>query len=55
MIDKVKLEDAINIVNNAILELNNGDASSEDFYWWNAALETLKYRVGEDGKIYKEK
>lgn len=52
--DKVvskKVLNALQIVNEAILDMNNGDLKSEDFYWWNAVLELFDLHTDDDGNI----
>lgn len=50
-----KVLDAIKTINKAILDMNDGDTSREDFYWWNAVLETFDLMVDRDsGKIVRE-
>lgn len=50
-----KVLDAIKTINKAILDMNDGDTSRENFYWWNAVLETFDLMVDRDsGKIVRE-
>ena len=49
--DKTILKEALETINDAILELNDEDASREDFYWWNAVLNIFEYRVDKNGAI----
>ena len=50
-----KVLDAIKTINKAILDMNDGDTSEEDFYWWNAVLATFDLMVDRDsGKIVRE-
>ena len=50
-----KVLDAIKTINKAILDMNDGDASREDFYWWNSVLETFELSVDRDsGKVVRE-
>ena len=51
--DNAKVKDALETVNNAIFELNNGKTDSEDYYWWRAVLEIFGYDV-DDGEIIPE-
>ena len=36
--DKKAVKDALETINDAILELNEDKTTTEDFYWWNAVL-----------------
>ena len=52
--DKSKVKDALETINDAIFELNNGETSSEDYYWWRAVLNTFGYDV-DNGEIVPER
>lgn len=45
--DTKKVKEALEIINDAILEVNNGNTYAEDFYWWRAVLNTFDYDVKE--------
>lgn len=53
--DKLAIKEALETINNAILELNDGDTTGEDFYWWNATLNLFDYQIDESGNIIPEK
>ena len=52
--DKVKVRDALDTINDAIYELNNGKIDAEDYYWWNAVLTIFGYVV-DKGEIVPER
>ena len=51
--DESKVKDALETINDAIFELNDGKTSSEDYYWWRAVLNIFGYDV-YDGVIIPE-
>ena len=51
--DKIKIRDALETINDAIFEINDGRTDSEDYYWWRAVLEIFGYDV-DNGKIVPE-
>ena len=51
--DKAKVKEALETINDAIYELDNGRTDDEDYYWWRAVLNIFKYDV-DDGKIVPE-
>lgn len=52
--DKVKVKDALETINDAIYEINDGETNAESYYWWRAVLSDFGYDV-EDGKIVPER
>ena len=48
--DKVRIKDALETINDAICELNNGKTDVEDYYWWRAVLNIFGYDV-DNGKM----
>lgn len=52
--DKAKVKDALETINDAIYELNNGETDAEDYYWWRAVLNTFGYDV-DNGEIVPER
>lgn len=52
--DKAKVKDALETINNAIYELNDGETDAEDYYWWRAVLTIFGYDV-VDGEIVPER
>ena len=51
--DKQKVKDALETINSAIYELNNGQTDDEDYYWWRSVLNIFGYDV-KDGEIVPE-
>lgn len=51
--NKTIVKEALETINDAILELNDEDTSHEDFYWWNAVLNIFDYEVDKNGNIYE--
>lgn len=51
--DSKQIKEALETINNAILEANNGNATSEEFYWWNAVLELFNYSTDGNGNLIK--
>ena len=43
--DKEKIRSALNTINEAIIELNDGRTDTEDFYRWSAVLEIFDLDV----------
>ena len=52
--DKTILKEALETITDAILELNDGNASQEDFYWWEAVLNIFDYHVDKNGDIFQK-
>lgn len=47
--NKAKVKDALETINDAIYEINEGKTNAEDYYWWRAVLNIFGYDV--DGGI----
>ena len=52
--DKAKVKDALETINNAIYELNNGKKDAKDYNWWRTVLNTFGYDV-DNGEIVPER
>ena len=49
--NKEKIKDAIETINDAILNLNEFKGDSEDFYWWNGVLDIFGLETDGNGGI----
>lgn len=49
--DKPKLREALDIVNDAVYDLCDGNVTDETYYWWNAFLETFELETNGEGDL----
>lgn len=49
--NKTIVKKALKIINDAILEINDGNTAHEDFYWWNAVPNIFGYNTDENGNM----
>lgn len=52
--EKAKVKEALETINYAIYDLNDGQTDAEDYYWWRAVLNIFGYDV-KDGEIVPER
>lgn len=53
MLDEVNIKNALEVINNALLEINDNNPCREDFYYWAAVLESFDYQIDKCGNIVK--